>query len=140
MQVTQSLYAVGAGGLFGKGLGNGAQKLGHIPEIQNDMIFAVICEELGVFGVIVMLALFGFIIYRLVVIARNAPDLYGSLIVTGILAHIALQVVLNIAVVLNVIPTTGISLPFFSYGGTSMVLLLAEIGIALGVSRKIRIN
>ena len=140
MQVTQGLYAVGAGGLFGKGLGNGAQKLGHIPEIQNDMIFAVICEELGVFGVIVMLALFGFIIYRLVVIARNAPDLYGSLIVTGILAHIALQVVLNIAVVLNVIPTTGISLPFFSYGGTSMVLLLAEIGIALGVSRKIRIN
>ena len=104
------------------------------------MIFAVISEELGVFGVIVMLALFGFIIYRLVVIARNAPDLYGSLIVTGILAHIALQVVLNIAVVLNVIPTTGISLPFFSYGGTSMVLLLAEIGIALGVSRKIRIN
>lgn len=83
LQVTQGLYAVGAGGLFGKGLGNGVQKLGHIPEIHNDMIFAVICEELGLFGVIIMLALFGFVFYRLVVIARNAPDLYGALIVTG---------------------------------------------------------
>ena len=87
-----------------------------------------------------MLALFGFVIYRLVVIARNAPDLYGSLIVTGIIAHIALQVILNISVVLNLIPTTGISLPFFSYGGTSMLFLLAEIGLALSVSRQIRIS
>ncbi len=140
MQVTQGLYAVGAGGFFGKGLGNGAQKLGHIPEIQNDMIFAVVCEEFGIFGAIIMLALFGFVIYRLVVIARNAPDLYGSLIVTGIIAHIALQVILNISVVLNLIPTTGISLPFFSYGGTSMLFLLAEIGLALSVSRQIRIS
>lgn len=140
LQVTQGLYAVGSGGFFGKGLGNGAQKLGHIPEIQNDMIFAVICEELGIFGVLIMLALFGFLFYRMLVIARNAPDLYGALIVTGIMAHIALQVILNVAVVLDLIPTTGISLPFFSYGGTSMVLLLLEIGIALGVSRKIPVS
>ena len=140
MQVTQGLYAVGAGGLFGKGLGNSAQKLGHIPEIQNDMIFAVVAEELGIFGSILMLALFAFIIYRFVVIARNAPDLYGSLIVTGIMAHIALQVILNLAVVLNLIPTTGISLPFFSYGGTSMLFTLAEIGLALSVSRSIKLR
>ncbi len=140
MQVTQGLYAIGAGGLFGKGLGNSAQKLGHIPEIQNDMIFAVVCEELGVFGVVILLALFAFVIYRLVVIARNAPDLYGSLMVTGIMAHLALQVILNLCVVLNLIPTTGISLPFFSYGGTSMILTLAEIGLALGVSRSIKLK
>lgn len=140
LQVTQGLYAVGSGGFFGKGLGNGAQKLGHIPEIQNDMIFAVICEELGIFGVLIMLALFGFVFYRLLVIARNAPDLYGALIVTGIMAHIALQVILNVMVVLDLIPTTGISLPFFSYGGTSLALLLIEIGIALGVSRKIPVS
>ena len=140
MQVTQGLYAVGAGGFFGKGLGNSAQKLGHIPEIQNDMIFAVVCEELGIFGAIIMLALFTFVIYRLVVIARNAPDLYGALIVTGIMSHIALQVILNLAVVLNMIPTTGISLPFFSYGGTSAVFMLIEIGIALGVSRTIKLK
>lgn len=140
MQVTQGLYAVGSGGFFGKGLGNSAQKLGHIPEIQNDMIFAVVCEELGVFGAIILLALFTFVIYRLVVIARNAPDLYGALIVTGIMSHIALQVILNLAVVLNLIPTTGISLPFFSYGGTSMVFLLIEIGLALSVSRSIKLR
>ena len=140
MQVTQGLYAIGAGGFFGKGLGNSAQKLGHIPEIQNDMIFSVVCEELGVFGAVIMLALFAFVIYRLVVIARNAPDLYGALIVTGIMAHLALQVILNLSVVLNLIPTTGISLPFFSYGGTSMVLTLAEIGLALSVSRSIKLK
>ena len=140
MQVTQGLYAVGAGGFFGKGLGNSAQKLGHIPEIQNDMIFAVVCEELGIFGVILMLALFTFIIYRMVVIARNAPDLYGALIVTGVIAHISLQVILNLSVVLNLIPTTGISLPFFSYGGTSMLFTLAEIGLVLSVSKRIRLK
>ncbi|MBQ6312544.1 MAG: FtsW/RodA/SpoVE family cell cycle protein, partial [Lachnospiraceae bacterium] len=116
------------------------QKLGHIPEIQNDMIFAVVCEELGIFGVILMLALFTFIIYRMVVIARNAPDLYGALIVTGVIAHISLQVILNLSVVLNLIPTTGISLPFFSYGGTSMLFTLAEIGLVLSVSKRIRLK
>jgi len=111
-----------------------------IPEVQNDMILSVICEELGVFGAIIILILFGILIYRLLFIAQNAPDLYGSLIVTGILAHIALQVTLNIAVVTNTIPNTGITLPFISYGGTSVLFLLAEMGIALGVSSKIQIE
>ena len=108
------------------------------PEVQNDMILSIVCEELGVLGAIVILTLFGMLLYRLVFIAQNAPDLYGSLIVTGIFAHIAIQVILNVAVVLNLIPTTGITLPFISYGGTSILFLMAEMGLALGVSRQIR--
>ena len=111
-----------------------------IPEAQNDMILAVICEELGVFGAILVLCLFAFMLYRLLFIARNAPDLYGSLIATGIFAHIALQVTLNIAVVTGLMPTTGVTLPFISYGGTAIVILLAEMGIALGISSKIRLK
>ena len=136
-QVVQGLYAIGSGGFFGKGLGNSAQKM-IIPEVQNDMIFAIICEELGVFGAIIVLLLFAILLYRLLFIAQNAPDLYGSLIVTGIFAHIALQVIFNVCVVLNLIPTTGITLPFISYGGTSILFLMAEMGIALGVSSRIR--
>jgi len=136
-QVLQALYAIGSGGFFGKGLGNSTQKLGTIPEAQNDMIFSIICEELGVFGGIMMLLLFGYLLYRLFFIAQNAPDLYGSLIVTGIFIHIALQVILNICVVISLIPTTGITLPFISYGGTSILFLMSEIGIALSVSRRI---
>ena len=139
-QVMQGLYAIGSGGFFGKGLGNSTQKLGVIPEAQNDMILVVICEELGVFGAIVILVLFGLLLYRLMFIAKNAPDLYGSLIATGIFAHIALQVILNIAVVTGLLPTTGITLPFISYGGTAILFLLAEMGIALGISRKIRLE
>lgn len=136
----QGLYAIGSGGFFGKGLGNSTQKLGVIPEVQNDMILSIVCEELGVFGAIVILVLFGLLLYRLMFIARNAPDLYGSLIATGIFAHIALQVILNIAVVTNLIPTTGITLPFISYGGTSILFLMTEMGIALGISRKIKLG
>ncbi len=136
-QVMQGLYAVGSGGFFGKGLGNSVQKM-VIPEVQNDMILSVICEELGVFGAIIILVLFGMLLYRLMFIAQNAPDMYGSLIATGIFAHIALQVILNVAVVINLIPTTGITLPFISYGGTSILFLMIEMGIALGVSRTIR--
>lgn len=139
-QVMQGLYAIGSGGFFGKGLGNSTQKLGVIPEVQNDMILTVICEELGVFGVIVILVLFTFMLYRLMFVAQNAPDLYGSLIVTGVFGHIALQVILNICVVTNMIPTTGVTLPFFSYGGTSILFLMTEMGIALGVSRKIKLK
>ena len=128
------------GGFFGKGLGNSTQKLGVIPEAQNDMILTVICEELGVFGAIVILILFGYMLYRLMFIAKNAPDLYGSLIAVGIFAHIALQVILNIAVVTNLIPTTGITLPFISYGGTSILFLMTEMGIALGISRRIKLE
>lgn len=136
-QIMQALYAIGSGGFFGKGLGNSAQKM-ILPEAQNDMILSIICEELGVFGAIIVLLLFGMMLYRLLFIAQNAPDLYGSLIVTGIFAHIALQVILNVCVVINLIPTTGITLPFVSYGGTSVVFLMAEMGVALGVSRKIK--
>ena len=130
----------GSGGLFGKGLGNSTQKIQSIPEAQNDMIFSIICEELGLFGAVLLTILFVFLLYRLMFIAQNAPDLLGSLIVTGIFAHIALQVILNIAVVLNVIPTTGVTLPFISYGGTSILFLMTEMGIALNVSRQIRIK
>ena len=134
----QALYAIGSGGFFGKGLGNSAQKM-IIPEVQNDMILSIICEELGVFGAIMVLILFGMLLYRLLFIAQNAPDLYGSLVVSGIFAHIALQVILNVMVVINCIPTTGITLPFISYGGTSVLFLMAEMGLALGVSSKIKI-
>lgn len=138
-QPLQGLYAIGSGGLFGKGLGNSAQKM-IIPEVQNDMILSVICEELGIFGAIAILLLFGMLLYRLMFIAQNAPDLYGALIVTGIFSHIAIQVILNVAVVTNTIPNTGITLPFFSYGGTSLLFLAVELGIALGVSRKIKLD
>lgn len=138
-QVMQGLYAIGSGGFFGKGLGNSAQKM-IIPEVQNDMILSIICEELGVFGAIILLGMFGVLLYRLMFIAQNAPDLYGSLLATGIFAHIALQVVLNVAVVLNVIPTTGITLPFISYGGTSVLFLMIEMGLALSVSNRIQFD
>ena len=138
-QTVQGLYAIGSGGFFGKGLGNGVQKM-VIPEVQNDMILAAICEELGVFGAIIVFLLFGLLLYRLLFIAQNAPDMYGSLVVLGILSHIAIQVVLNVAVVTNSIPNTGITLPFISYGGTSTMFLLTEMGIALGVSRTIKLE
>ena len=137
-QTLQGLYAIGSGGLFGKGLGESMQKLGFVPEAQNDMIFSIICEELGLFGAVCVILLFMLLIWRFMIIANNAPDLYGALLVTGILAHIAIQVILNIAVVTNTIPNTGISLPFISYGGTSVVFLLAEMGLALSVSRGIQ--
>ncbi len=139
-QTLQGLYAIGSGGLFGKGLGQSMQKLGFVPEAQNDMIFSIICEELGLFGAVCVILLFLLMIWRLMVIANNAADLYGALIVSGIMAHIAIQVILNIAVVTNTIPNTGITLPFISYGGTSTSFLLAEMGLALGVSRGIRLE
>ncbi len=135
-QVLQGLYAIGSGGLFGKGLGNSVQKLGFVPESQNDMIFSIICEELGLFGAVCVILLFVFLLYRFLFIAVNAPDLLGALLVVGVMAQIALQVVLNIAVVTNTIPNTGVSLPFISYGGTSLLFLMAEMGMVLGVSRE----
>ncbi|MFP3155155.1 putative lipid II flippase FtsW [Lachnospiraceae bacterium ZAX-1] len=137
-QTLQGLYAIGSGGLFGKGLGSSMQKLGFVPEAQNDMIFSIVCEELGLFGAICVILLFLLLIWRFMVIANNAADLYGALLVTGILAHFAIQVILNIAVVTNFMPNTGISLPFISGGGTSVLFLLIEIGLALSVSRGIR--
>ncbi|MGN0408690.1 MAG: FtsW/RodA/SpoVE family cell cycle protein [Bacteroides sp.] len=139
-QTVQALYAIGSGGLFGKGLGKSLQKLGFIPEAQNDMIFSVICEELGLFGALCVLIVFGLMLWRFVYIATNAPDLTGCLLVVGVFAHIAIQVVLNVAVVTNLIPNTGISLPFISYGGTSVLFLMAEMGIVLNVSSHIRME
>lgn len=138
-QTLQALYAIGSGGFFGKGLGQSVQKMGFIPEAQNDMIFSVICEELGLFGGICLIVLFILLIYRMMVIANNAPDLFGSLIVSGVMVHIAIQVILNIAVVTNMLPNTGVSLPFISYGGTSVMFLMAEMGLVLNVSRQIRV-
>ena len=137
-QTLQALYALGSGGFFGKGLGQSIQKLGFIPEAQNDMIFSVVCEELGLFGGICLILLFVMMIWRFAIIALNAPDLFGSMLVVGVAAHISIQVILNIAVVTNVIPNTGITLPFISYGGTSVMFLLAEMGIVLNVSRHIK--
>ena len=134
-QTIQGLYAIGSGGIFGRGFGNSLQKLGFVPEAQNDMIFSIICEETGLFGAILVILLFGGLIWRLMVAAVRAEDLLGELIGVGIMGHIAIQVILNIAVVTNTIPNTGITLPFISYGGTSSLFLLAEMGVALAVSR-----
>lgn len=134
-QTLQGLYAIGSGGLFGTGFGNSMQKLGFVPEAQNDMIFSIICEELGLVGAGIVLLLFLLMIWRFLTISHKAPDLFGSLIGAGILAHISIQVILNVAVVTNTIPNTGITLPFISYGGTSVLFLLAEMGLALSVSR-----
>ena len=132
-QTLQGLYAIGSGGIFGRGLGESIQKF-IMPESQNDMIFTIICEELGFVGGLGVMLVYALILFRLYEIAKNAKDLFGSLLVIGVMSHIALQAILNIAVATNSIPNTGITLPFISYGGTSLVILLAEIGICLNVS------
>ncbi|MCR5685426.1 MAG: putative lipid II flippase FtsW [Lachnospiraceae bacterium] len=134
-QILSGLYAIASGGLWGKGLGESIEKLGYIPEVHTDMIFTVICEELGIFGGILVIATVLFMLWRLMLIAINAPDMYGGLIAAGVLSHIALQVLLNIAVVTNSVPATGIPFPFISYGGSSLLVLMAEMGIALSVSK-----
>ncbi len=139
-QTLQALYAIGSGNFFGKGLGESIQKLGYLPEAQNDMIFSIICEELGLFGAIAIMLLFMLLIWRFMVIANNAQDMFGALLVVGVMAHISIQVILNIAVVTNTIPNTGITLPFISYGGSSIVFLLIEMGLVLSVSRSIRLE
>ena len=139
-QTLQALYAIGSGGMFGKGIGESMQKLGFIPEAQNDMIFSVICEELGFFGALVLILLFIMLIWRLKLIADSAHDLFGALLVVGVMGHIAIQVILNIAVVTNTIPNTGISLPFISYGGSATFFLLGELGLCMSVERGIRVR
>ena len=139
-QTRQGLYAIGSGGFFGRGLGQSLQKLGFVPEPQNDMIFSIICEELGLFGATLLILMFMFMIYRFMVIASNAPDLMGSLLVVGVMAHIGIQVILNIAVVTNTIPNTGVTLPFISYGGTSVLFLMLEMGMVLSVSNQIKLE
>ena len=139
-QTMMGLYAIGSGGLFGKGLGESLQKLGNVPESQNDMIFTIICEELGLFGAVCLILLFVLLIWRMMVIANNSQDLYGSLLVVGVMAQVAIQAILNIAVVTNTIPNTGVILPFVSYGGTSIIFLMAEMGLVLSVSNGIKLE
>lgn len=139
-QTLQAMYAIGSGGLWGRGLGQSIQKMDFIPESHNDMIFSVICEELGLVGGIALILLFIILIWRLMLIIVNARDLYGSLLVVGVLAHVAVQVLINVAVVTNTMPNTGVPLPFISYGGTSLVFLLVEMGIVLSVARQIKIR
>ena len=134
-QTIQALYAIGSGGIFGKGLGQSMQKLGFIPEAQNDMIFSIICEELGLFGAISIMLMFVLLLWRFIMIANSADDFYGAMLVVGVISHISVQVILNIAVVTNMIPNTGVTLPFISYGGSSVFFLLSEIGIVLSVAR-----
>ena len=136
-QIIQSLYAIGSGGLLGLGLGKSRQKFLYLPEPENDFIFAIVCEELGLIGAAVILLLFALLVIRGYWIAIHARDRFGALLVVGVTTLTAAQVFLNIAVVTNLIPTTGISLPFFSYGGTALMIQLAEMGVVLSVSRQI---
>lgn len=139
-QTLQALYAIGSGGIWGKGLGKSMQKLSFLPEAQNDMIFSIICEELGLFGAIAIILMFIMLLWRMMVIANNATDLFGAMLVVGVMGHIAIQAILNIAVVTNTIPNTGISLPFISYGGSSVMFLLIEIGLVLSVAKRIQLK
>lgn len=134
-QTVQSLYAIGSGGMFGLGLGNSKQKYLYIPEPHNDFIFSILAEELGFFGCILVIALFAIFIWRGILVSMKAKDIFGSLVAIGITTLIAIQAVINIAVVTGTVPTTGMSLPFFSYGGTALLLLLANVGILLNISR-----
>ena len=135
-QTIQALIAIGSGGIWGAGLGNSRQKYLYIPEPQNDFIFPVVCEELGFIGASIIVILFALLVARGYMIAMRCPDKFGALLAAGCVTHIGLQVVLNIAVVTNTIPNTGISLPFFSYGGTALLMTLGEMGIVLAVSKK----
>ena len=134
-QMVQSLYAIGSGGLFGVGLGNSKQKYLYIPEPQNDFIFAIVAEELGFVGCVAIILLFAVFVWRGIVISMKAPDMFGSLLAIGVTTLVAVQAIINIAVVTASIPTTGMALPFFSYGGTALVILLVSVGVLLNVSR-----
>jgi len=136
-QTLQALYAIGSGGFWGKGLGQSMQKLSFLPESQNDMIFSIICEELGLGGAFAIVLMFLILIWRMSIVANNASDLFGGMLVVGVIGHVAVQAVLNIAVVTNTIPNTGISLPFISYGGSSVIFLLIEMGLVFSVARGI---
>ena len=136
-QIVQALYAIGSGGLLGLGLGNSRQKFLYLPELQNDYVFPIVCEELGFIGAAMILLLFALLILRGYWLALHARDRFGALLIVGVTTQVAVQVFLNIGVVTNLIPPTGISLPFFSYGGTALVIQLVEMGIVLGVSRQI---
>ena len=135
-QPLQSLYAIGSGGLLGKGLGNGTQKLSNIPEAQNDMIFAIICEELGLVGAIIMFLMFGYLLYQMFIVVRESKNLYGSVVVIGVMLHIIFQIIVNVCVAVNFFPNTGVSLPFISSGGSAILCTMIEIGLVLGIRRQ----
>ena len=137
-QILQGLYAIASGGIFGKGLGGSEQKYGRVPEAYNDMIFTIICEEFGIFGGIAIILIFALILYRMWIVILNARDRFGALVGIGIMSQIGIQVVLNILVVTNKIPSTGVILPFISFGGTAVIIMLIEIGIFLNISLQIR--
>ena len=139
-QTTQGLYAIGSGGVWGRGIGNSLQKYSYVSEPQNDFIFTIFCEETGYFGAVLLISLFVMLIFRGYKIALNAENTYSSLVAFGITSQVGIQALLNMAVVTDLIPNTGISLPFFSYGGSSLVILLAEMGILLSISRKARVK
>ncbi|MBR5372788.1 MAG: putative lipid II flippase FtsW [Oscillospiraceae bacterium] len=139
-QTCQSLIAIGSGGIFGLGLGGSRQKFGYLPEAQNDFVFAVLCEEFGFVGAVTVILLFCLLVFRGFYIASKAQDKFGMLVAVGLTMHIGLQALLNIAVVSNAIPNTGISLPFFSYGGTALMMQLAEMGILLNISRHAKLE
>lgn len=134
-QPIQALYAVGSGGVFGKGLGKGVQKLGFLPEPYNDIIFAVICEELGLVGAVLLLLAYGVLVLRGFAIAAQAYDFFGALVATGISGMVGIQVLINVSVNTNTLPTTGMQLPMVSYGGTALLILLASLGILINISR-----
>lgn len=139
-QTRNSMYAIGSGGIWGLGLGNSRQKYLYIPEPQNDFIFSVVCEELGLVGAIAILILFALLVWRGIYLSQRCSDIFGKLLGCGLSAQIGLQVILNILVITDWLPNTGISLPFFSYGGTSLVMLLAQMGVVLSVSRRSRME
>ncbi len=139
-QTVQSLYAIGSGGLLGQGPGGSRQKHLFLPEPQNDFIFSIFCEEMGLIGAVIVIVLFGLLVWRGFVIGMRAPDKFGCMLAIGLTMQIGLQVAINIAVVSNLLPNTGISLPFFSYGGTSLVMLMAQMGVVLSISRQSRLN
>ena len=138
-QTQQAIYAIGSGGIFGHGLGDSLQKYGAIPEVQNDMIFSIVCEEFGFIGAMAIIIIYMYLLYRIYKIAVNAEDLLGSMLCTGVMAHIGMQVALNIAVVTGVIPNTGVTLPFISYGGSAVFFTMCEMGLVLNVAHKIKV-
>ena len=139
-QTNNSLYAIGSGGLFGEGLGNSKQKFLYVSEPQNDFIFSIVCEELGFIGAALIIVLFALLVWRGMIIAMNCEDKFGSFLVIGIISQVGIQVIFNILVVTDTVPNTGIALPFFSYGGTALLMLLGEMGVVLSVSRRTKIK
>ena len=139
-QTRNSLYAIGSGGLFGLGLGNSRQKFLYLPEPQNDFVFAIVCEEIGFIGALIILLIFALLVWRGITLSLRSKDRFGKLLGIGLSAQIGIQVVLNILVITDWLPNTGISLPFFSYGGSSLIMLLAQMGLILSISRTANIE